>query len=295
MSGEANAVGPTPPPIKMGFYTFGAIHEVPDSGGETGSDWFQQRLQSLAVPDSYIKGVQYVSDATAYLKTLDPSVQIGRLYFDGHGNPNGWSFGVPADASHELRDPSVGVSLSASGFDTNLNGSTYSSPPNLTISGGGGGGATANVSTSGIVTLGNPGSGYTSAPTVTVSGGTLTGGPGMTATYSADNVQGVSAAFTNELALHLAPTFQIIFLACRCGQALVGQVAQGLAKATAPNVLTGSVCGYTHYLHTSKDDQGVWTSWLSNDKDVPVASPKKQKDNKIVEFEATSPVTIPKK
>jgi hypothetical protein len=58
------------------------------------------------------------------------------------------------------------------GYNVTYGGSGYSSPPNVTVSGGGGSGATATASlTGGVVTSITPGSagtGYTSTPTVSI-------------------------------------------------------------------------------------------------------------------------------
>ena len=64
-------------------------------------------------------------------------------------------------------------------------GTTYTSAPTVTLTGGGGSGAVAVATVSGgkvtAVTVTNPGTGYTSAPTVAFTGG---GGTGATATAS---------------------------------------------------------------------------------------------------------------
>jgi len=67
-------------------------------------------------------------------------------------------------------------------IDLLAQGTGYTTPPNVTISGGGGTGAQAQASVAGgqvtAITVINPGSGYTTVPTVTLSGG---GGTGATA------------------------------------------------------------------------------------------------------------------
>jgi autotransporter-associated beta strand protein len=79
------------------------------------------------------------------------------------------------------------LGLSKESFGTVTVTGTYTTAPTVTISGGGGTGATATVSTTGVITITNPGVGYTSAPTIVFSGGVGTGGQSMSATGNAGN------------------------------------------------------------------------------------------------------------
>jgi hypothetical protein len=273
----------------MAFCTIGD-GRVPDgaAAGETASSWFVQRAQSLTVPSNYIFTVASVAAATAALKNLPSNVKIDTLYFDGHGFDTEWYFSYPRTSSSGLKDPTLTVSLNQNGFNAEFNGSTYTAPPTLKISGGDGTGADVSVNTSGIFTLNNGGSGYTSAPTVTVSGGTYTGGTkGMTVTYSWDNLPQDSAAFTNELARHLNQGFKIFFLACHCGNGLAGMVA----KALSGKGVNGTVNAYTHVMACSKQADGTWESWLEDESDQPLNPDVRAKNNQIVKPDVNPSVT----
>ncbi len=104
MSGTANANGPAPPPIRVGFYTTGDGRAIPDGGGDTSSGWFEERVQTLAT-SGYVYGVNLVTAATAQLQALDPALKIDKLYLDGHGTAHSFSFGCPPDHFHALTDP----------------------------------------------------------------------------------------------------------------------------------------------------------------------------------------------
>ncbi len=94
---------------------------------------------------------------------------------------------LSAPASGTTATAVAQLGLSKESFGTVVVTGTYTTAPTVTISGGGGTGATATVSTTGVITITNPGVGYTSAPTIVFSGGAGTGGPSMSATPNSTN------------------------------------------------------------------------------------------------------------
>jgi len=143
-------------------------------------EWTNYRTLQGAVAATNAATSMYPSNFTIGTRILGGSIS---KYLKSDSDLLDWSMDTPVRVKVG-RD--IGRALASVAVTSG--GSGYSSPPEVTISGGGGTGATAtatlNVTSVSELTITNPGTGYTSNPTLTIAGPPM-GGSGSTATGTA--------------------------------------------------------------------------------------------------------------
>jgi len=116
-----NALGATPPPVTIAFYTTGDTRQATGNSMSV-SDAFKKRATLLASSPSYVFGVATASDATNTIRALPANLPIAKVYFVGHGNADVFFFdGAPDGTDNFKTVNSDGVLLNPGAVHSPMN------------------------------------------------------------------------------------------------------------------------------------------------------------------------------